>query len=79
MNAKLQFKNVTTNYVFDIEHEGKKYHTTVWLNDKGKFIDDTIYFNNRELEYEGNEGEIREDILTYLDENWDKLTAAAAL
>ncbi len=75
MNAKLETKNVSTSYIFEVEHEGKTYNATVWLNEKGKFIDDEVSLNGEELEYEGTEGEIRESILEYIDENWDSLTA----
>ena len=74
MNIKLTDTNTTTNYTFDIEHEGDLYHVTVYLNESGKFIDDSITnTEGYELEYEGEEGQIREDIMTYLDNNWDKL------
>ena len=73
MKATLQSFDTTTNYSFTIEHDGVKYDVTVYLNDKGRFIDDTISFNGSELKLEGTEGQIREDIIAYLDENWDNL------
>ena len=73
MNATLTNKNETCNYSFFIEHDGKGYDVLVYTNNKGKFIDENIFFNGEELEYEGTEGQIREDIMTYLDDNWDKL------
>jgi len=73
MNIKLTDSNTTTNYTFNIEHEGEQYDVTVWLNESGKFISDRIInANGDELDYEGEEGQIREDIMDYLDENWDK-------
>jgi uncharacterized protein YuzB (UPF0349 family) len=72
--ATLTNSNTTTNYNFNITHEGNDYEVTVYLNECGKFIDDTITFpNGEELAYEEEEGEIREAIMDYLDENWDKL------
>lgn len=73
MNATLNHKDDTCQYSFSIEHEGKTYDVVVNTNRKGKFLDEYIYHNNEELEHEGTEGQIREDIMTYLDENWDKL------
>ena len=65
-NTEIHEFNVTVNKVV--------YGVKVWLNRKGKFIDDEISFpNGDELHTEGAEGEIREKILSYLDENWDKL------
>lgn len=74
MNAILTESNTTTNHTFTVNHEGEQYNVTVYLNESGKFIDDCIT-NERgdELDYEGDEGQIRDDITDYLDENWDKL------
>jgi len=73
MNATLTNKNETCNYNFDVEHKGNTFQLIVYTNREGKFIDEQIFFNGEELDYEGEEGQIREDIMTYLDENWDKL------
>lgn len=73
MNAKVTNKNVTTNYTFEIIHEGENYDVTVYLNDSGKFIDESITRCGEELDYEGHEGEVRDAIIDYLDENWEKL------
>lgn len=73
MNATLTQKNETTNYNFEIIHEGETYDVTVYLNESGKFIDESISRCGEELDYEGHEGEVREAIMDYLDENWDKL------
>jgi hypothetical protein len=75
MNAKLVDSIVISEFQFEIEIENIKYSAKVWLNSKGKFIDDLISFPNGDmLGAEGSEGEIRENILTYLDKNWDTLT-----
>jgi|LakMenEpi03Aug12_release.lakeMendotaPanAssembly.Ray.scaffolds.fasta_scaffold399947_1 hypothetical protein len=73
MNATLSNKNETCNYTFTVEHEDKTYDVLIYTDNKGKFIDTNIFFNGEDLDYEGDEGQIREDITTYLDENWDKL------
>ena len=44
-----------------------------YLYDSGKFIDESITRCGEELDYEGEEGEIRDAIIDYLDENWEKL------
>ena len=76
MNATLTNSDITTNHTFNVEHEGKTYHVQIYLNAKGKFIDDSITLNDVELEYEGDEGQIREDIVDYLDKHWDELVNA---
>lgn len=73
MNATLTQKNQTTNYTFEIDHEREKYDVTVYLNESGKFIDESISRCGEELEYEGYHGEVREAIMDYLDENWEEL------
>lgn len=73
MNATLTAKDETTQYSFALEHGGKNYDVTIWLNAKGKFIDDEISLNSEILDFQGEDGQIREDILTYLDANWEKL------
>lgn len=75
MKVKLTTKEVSTRYQFDIQLHRKSYRVVVYLNEKGKFIDDEISHNDTELEYEGSEGELREKIIDYLDKNWDTLTA----
>ena len=74
MKAKLTNSIVTNEYQFQVEIDSVTYSAQIWLNQKGKFIDDIIsYPNGDNLGLEGVEGEIREKILDYLDENWDKL------
>ena len=74
MTATFNTSDTTINYNFTINHEGNDFEVTVYLNESGKFIDDQITFpNGEDLGYEGEEGEIREAIMDYLDENWDKL------
>jgi len=71
MKAKLSHTSFSHRYVFEVEKNGKTYDVVIFLNQKGKFIDDSISFNGKELGSEGEEGQIREDIVSYLDENWD--------
>lgn len=73
MNATLTHKDDTCQYAFNIVHEDNTYNVIVYTNSKGKFIDDYVSSNGEELGYEGTEGQIREDIMTFIDENWDKL------
>ena len=74
MNVSLIESQQTSVYTFNIELDGKMYKANIYVNDKGKFIDDSICLNDIELEREGTEGEIRELILTYIDENWNAIT-----
>ena len=73
MNATLTGSNTSINYSFNLQYEGQNYDVIVYLNEKGKFIDEIISLNGHELEYEGTEGQLREDITDYLDNNWDTL------
>lgn len=72
MKTTLTNKNEVNNYEFNVEHEGNIYEVIVYTKE-GKFYDEQIFFNDEELDYEGEEGQIREDIMSYIDENWDKL------
>jgi len=73
-NIDLIDSNTTTNYTFKIEKDGVVYLATVYVNESGKFIDDTInYLNGVELDYQGEEGCVRDAILEQLDSDWDKL------
>lgn len=75
MNATLVTKQTTNRFNFTVEMDGHTYDTVIWVDEKGKFADDEINLNGVELESEGIEGEIREKIIDYLDENWDSLTS----
>jgi hypothetical protein len=70
MNAKLTFQNNTTHYSFLVEVGGELYDVAVWLNSKGKFIGHEVFLNEALIDDEA----IEQEILTYLDENWSKLT-----
>jgi hypothetical protein len=65
--------DTTSRHYFRVDHEGKDYEVTVYTNESGKFIDEDITLFGEELEHEGTDGQIREDIMDYLDENWDNL------
>jgi hypothetical protein len=72
MKATLTEKNEVSNYTFNIEHQGNQYEVILYVKG-GKFYDEQIFFGGEELDYEGEEGQIREDIMSYIDKNWDKL------
>lgn len=76
MNVTLTTTQTTTIHTFDVTHDGKTYLVNIYVDDKGKFADDTITLDGEELENEGAEGEIREAITDYLDKNWDTLVKA---
>jgi hypothetical protein len=74
MKANLNYKNITREFSFNIEHEGFTYVAKVYLDgEKDKFIDEVITLNDEPLGGEGEQGEIREAIIDYLDANWEKL------
>jgi hypothetical protein len=73
MKATNTYNDTTTNHYFNVEHEGKEYAVTMYTNTNGKFVDENITLDGEEIGYEGEEGQIREDIVNYLDENWDDL------
>lgn len=73
MKAILQGSEFSNRHDFTIEIDKDTYSVSIWLNEKGKFIDETIKLNDIELEMEGEEGEIRENITDYLADNWEKL------
>ena len=71
--AKHLSSYTTTKHNFQVTHEGQTYDVGIWMNDKGKFIDDEISLNGEELEGEGEEGDIREAITDYLAHNWESI------
>lgn len=77
MKATLNTADQTSRFSFNVVHDNLNYVVVIHLNAKGKFIDDSITLNDQELELEGTDGQIREDIINYLDKNWKKLTANA--
>lgn len=55
---------------FQVEHEGQKYKATIWLDpDSYKFIDWEIL----DATGERVDQEIEDEIIQYIDSNWDKL------
>lgn len=74
MTARHSSTETQFRYHFEVEHEGKSYDVTIWMDEKGKFAGEEMrYPNGDELDHEGEEGEIREAIMDYLDENWNSL------
>lgn len=74
MKVTTQSKVTQVRHGFNIEFEGKTYTAIVWLDENGKFADEEIcYQDGEELDTEGEEGDIREKIIDYLDQNWDSL------
>jgi CYTH domain-containing protein len=73
MKAVLQSSNFVHQHDFTVEYDGVTFNVSIFLNQKEKFIDNSIKLNDNELEFEGEQGQIREDILNYLSDNWDKI------
>ena len=73
MNATYDHSETTKLHYFQIEHEGKQYEVILHTKENGKFLYENITRNGFDLDYEGREGQVREDIMTYLDDNWEKL------
>lgn len=72
MNASVIEQNTTSNFVFEVKVDNVNYRVTVWTNQKGKFIDDTIE------DIENSESvpcEVRDKILKYLSDNWSGLVS----
>jgi len=74
MKAHLTNSYTSNNYTFVIEHDTSKYFVNISLDENGRFIHESItHPNGQELDFEGEEGDIRDTILDFLDENWEKL------
>lgn len=71
MNATLTSKNTVDNYNFNITLNDVTYQVSVFLNEKGKFIDVEI---NLKGESVSDDNDIYQAIVEYLDNNWDTLT-----
>jgi len=73
MNATLVSKAVSTRYEFSVDHDnGRRYDVVIWTNEKGKFDATEVSLNGEILE----EGDLEDnyDLLTYVENNWEKLT-----
>jgi len=68
----------TTKYTFEILHEGENYDVEIYCNHKGQFVEEIVSRCGEELDYEGHEGQIREDIIDYIDVNWDLLVDSSS-
>ena len=73
MNATNTLNVRTTRHEFDVEHDGAQYAVVIHCDRNEKFIDDSITLNGIELDSEGEQGDLREQILDYISGNWDKL------
>ena len=68
MKVTLQAK--ATNYHFNVNRDNTDYRVVVWMNEKGKFDEVEIYRGDDIID----DDVIQDEIETYLDANWDKLT-----
>lgn len=68
MKASLQYSIRIIKYVYDVKYKGETYTAEVYINEEDKsFVEDNIFDEHGHLlNYEGNEGEIREQILNYI-------------
>lgn len=58
------------SHSFRVEHEGQTYKATIWLDsDSYKFIDWEIF----DATGEKVDQDIEDEIIQYIDSNWDKL------
>jgi hypothetical protein len=74
-NVKRLQNEALNRHVFELTFDGHDYCVVIFTDEKGKFFDEEISVRGGdELEMEGTDGEIREKIIDYLDENWDSLT-----
>ena len=71
MKHKLISKTNVTTEKYDVEHDnGQTFFVTLYIDsESGKWIDESITFEDVELEDDGVEGDIREEILAFLDKN----------
>ena len=73
MNVTYHNENVLTRHSFTVNHEGISYEVEIFVDERGKFSDDSVMLNDVELEGEGEEGDIRESIISHLAENWETI------
>jgi len=66
MNATCISQDLTNTFRFEVEFEGNNHTVTIYVNQKGKFID---------WEFEGDvDDDLGDAIIEYIDKNWTKLT-----
>lgn len=75
MNAILTLSDTLSQFWFEIEFNQQKYRANFSLHGNGKFGEIEVEFvsNGKVLEDEGEEGEIKEQIISFIDKNWDTL------
>ncbi len=76
MNVTHISESTATRHEFDISIDGTDYHAIIFVDQKGRFIDEEISYkeDGDELDSDGAEGDIREKIIDYIASNWDNLT-----
>ena len=67
---KATLDHQANTYKFNIEHEGKHYEATIYMNEaSSKFQDWEVVDSNGDFA----ERDIEDEIIEYIDKNWDKL------
>ena len=74
MKVTYHNENVVTRHSFTVNHAGIDYEVEIFVDIRGKFSDESIMLNDVEFDGEGEEGDIREDIIDYLSNNWEQVT-----
>ena len=69
MKIKLTDHQFINQYDFVVDFNNTAYNVTVYLNEKGKFIDEIVRLNSVELW----DGELRDEIVEGLNREWDNL------
>lgn len=64
----------TTAHTFKIQHDGREFVAIIHINESGHFIDEVVQEGGNELDIEGEDGDLREKIIDFIDDNWETLT-----
>jgi len=72
MKITNQGQEFTKRHGFSVLLDGETYAVSIWLNEKGEFIDESVKLNDVEFSGEGEEGDIRERIVDELANKWEK-------
>lgn len=73
MTATFKGTEEIRRHSFEVEVDGLKYHVTCMCNASDKILDETIQHHGIELDREGGEGDLREQILDFVVEEWETL------
>jgi|DEB19_MinimDraft_3_1074340.scaffolds.fasta_scaffold18467_5 hypothetical protein len=67
MKSSLSYSVRITKYVYDVVYEDDNYTVEVYIDDTDEMVEDNVFDEHGHLlGYEGNEGELRDNLLAHV-------------